>query len=281
MLLATSLVVLLGGCATTAPPVQNPEQLRSTHGFVRVTLPIAGAGSRVLLRSVKDGTDHELRRSESLGTGVFGAWVPAGEYEVSSMRNPDGGRYLTVQVNAGQMTELGGLIPVQLGGYERLTLPIRHPEIAADASRALTQLSPYLKTTQTVEWTPTLVPKAWKVNADPTGLGLIADLMIEYGRHVNKPPLNQQLKQQTNVVNLYRLSLSTLPPQVEEPAVDDQGTLYFGAELGQVRVRRSDGVWSTIDTGILQTPSLRRTRTWPSSAPKYRVPWSSTAGSST
>ena len=104
LLSATLVVVALYGCATAPGPAQNPEQLRATHGFVRVTLPSGDAQSKVVLRSVNGSAEHELRRNESLGVNVFGAWLPAGDYEIPELSNPDGSKYLAVQVSAGQMT---------------------------------------------------------------------------------------------------------------------------------------------------------------------------------
>lgn len=242
----------LWGCAATNGPAQNPEQLRATHGFVRVTLPLRTAQSKVVFKAVNGGAEYELRRDNQLGPDVFGSWLPAGEYQVAELSNPDGSKYLPVQVKAGQLTEMGGLVPIQLGGYEFVLLPIRHPEIAADSAHAVEHLSPYLSTRQSVDWRPRLVPKASRNDAGPTGLGLVADLLMEYERHVNKPALNQQLKQQSSISAMYELALTALPPQIEEPAVGDGGNLYFGAELGQLRVRGSDGRWSNVDTGTLE-----------------------------
>jgi len=251
-LLLVLAIVGMFGCATVSDPVQNPEQLRTTHGFVRVTLPLAGADTKLALRATNGGAWHELRRDESLGAHVFGSWLPAGEYEIPDLSNLDGSKYLGVRVNAGQMTELGGLVPIQLGGYEVVMLPIRHPEIAVDSVRAIDRLSRYLTTRQQQDWVPTQVPKPTETGIKFTGLGLIADLLVDYERYVNKPPLNERLKQQGNIDEMYNLAMTALPPQVEEPAVDVHGNLYFGAELGQVRVRRNDGTWSSLDTGTLQ-----------------------------
>ena len=250
---AALVVVGLYGCATAPEPAQDPEQLRATHGFVRVTLPLGDAQDKVVLRSTNGSAEHQLRRNESLGMGVFGAWLPAGDYEIPEMFNPDGSKYLGIHVNAGQLTELGGLVPIQLGGYEVVTLPIRHPEIAADSVRAIDLLSPHLKVRQPLEWNAKVVPKARKIEAESTVLGLIPALLMEYDRHVNKPALNQQLKRQSSIDAMFQLALTALPPQIEEPAVDAEGNLYFGAELGQVRVRNSDGLWTNLDTGTLQT----------------------------
>lgn len=244
---------LLSGCASTPEPMQNADQLKATHGYVRVTLPLGDTQSRLVLKALNGGASHELKRDAALGTNVFGLWLPAGSYEFPDLSNADGSKYLAVQVKAGQMTELGALVPVQLGGYEVVTLPIRHAEVDADSARALSKLSPHLTVRQALDWRPAAPPRPTKITTPPTGLGLIADLLMDYDRHVNKPSLNKRLKEQTDIDAMYRLALTALPPLAEEPAVDDKGNLYFGADLGQVRMRAKDGTWASLDTGTLQT----------------------------
>lgn len=244
---------LLSGCASTPDTMQNADQLKVTHGFVRVTLPLGDTQSRLALKALNGGAQHELKRNETLGPNVFGLWLPAGSYEFPDLVSADGGKYLAVQVNAGQMTELGALVPVQLGGYEVVTLPIRHAEVDADSARALSKLSPHLSVRQALDWRPTAPPKPIKITTPSTGLGLIADLLMDYDRHVNKPSLNKRLKEQTDIGAMYRLALTALPPLAEEPAFDDKGNLYFGADLGQVRMRAKDGSWTSLDTGTLQS----------------------------
>lgn len=252
---AALVAAALSGCATAPAtmPVQNPELLRATHGFVRVTLPVADASSRFVLRAVDGGAEHELRRDPALGAQVFGAWLPAGDYAIPELSNKDGSKYLAVPVSAGRMTELGGLVPLHIGAHEIITLPIRHPEIAAEAARAVDRLGPHLSARQSIDWLPSAIPKETAIPSPSLNLGLIVDLMMAYERHVNRPPLREQLKQQTSIESMYRLALGAMPPRNEEPAVDAKGNLYFGAELGQVRVRGSDGRWSHLDTGTLQT----------------------------
>ena len=244
---------LLSGCASVPEPVQNADQLKATHGFVRVTLPFGDSQYRPVLQALNGGAQHELKRNEALGSNVFGLWLPAGSYEFPELANTDGSKYLAVQVKAGQMTELGALVPIQLGGYEFITLPIRHAEVDADSARALAQLSPHLSNRQPLDWRPAAPPKPGKITTPPSGLGLIADLLSDYERHLNKPALNKRLKEQTSIDEMYLLALTALPPQAEEPAVDDKGNLYFGADLGQVRKRARDGSWTSLDTGTLQS----------------------------
>jgi hypothetical protein len=42
-----------------------------------------------------------------------------------------------------------------------------------------------------------------------------------------------------------------MAPRGDEAGVDRDGNLYYGADLGQIRVRRPDGTWNSLDTGSL------------------------------
>ena len=166
--LALAAVLLLSGCASTPEPVQNADQLKATHGFVRVTLPLGDTQSRPVLKALNGGAQHELKRNEALGNNVFGLWLPAGSYEFPDLVSADGGKYLAVQVNAGQMTALDALVHVQLGRYEVVTLPIRHAEVDADSMRAVSKLSTHLSVRQTLDWRPSTPPRPTKITTPPT-----------------------------------------------------------------------------------------------------------------
>jgi hypothetical protein len=237
---------VLAGCAPQQA-VQSPEELRGTHGFVHATLLRGLQGV-----TLKGAADHTLRRQPENGATAFGLWVPAGEYDVEGLVARDGSRYTPVTVVAGRMTDLGGLARMEIGGYENVTLPIRHPELDAERQKALQALRPHLRDATPIEWRPTAPPAAVRPVTPPTNLGLIADLITLYERERNKPPLNAQLKQAATIEEFYRGAVSVLPPATDEPASDAAGNLYYGAELGQVRMRSRDGQWSTLDTGTIQ-----------------------------
>jgi hypothetical protein len=78
---------------------------------------------------------------------------------------------------------------------------------------------------------------------------------MEYDRKVNRPPLSQQLKGLKTTDEFFRRATAALPPMTDEPGTDAEGKLYYGAELGQIRVRAPKGEWTNIDTGTLQTIS--------------------------
>lgn len=252
LMLAWWMALVLTGCVTT-PVTQAPAQLHATHGFVRVSLPLNHSADVLRLRSVKGGEEYKLIHQPDQGPFAFGLWIPAGEYEVAGLLNPDGSKYLSTEVRPGRLTDLGALIWLQIGGYESVLLPIQHPEAVAETQRAVEQLRPYLTASQSIAWMPRVPPKPEKSQMAPTGMGLIADLLMQYQRHVNMPPLNQQLKESKTIEEFFRRAVALMPPKADEPATDADSNLYYGADLGQIRVRRRDGQWTSIDTGTLQS----------------------------
>jgi hypothetical protein len=245
------MLLALTGCAQV-PTVQSPGELSSTHGFVHVMMPTVQSGYVSLRAMGKDG-QYTLISQPTHGPSAYGLWVPPGEYQVAGFVNPDGSKYLPVNVSQGRVTDLGGVVQLKIGGYESVWLPIRHPEIAVETQRAIDKLRPHLADAEPLEWKPLVPPRSVERGSASTGLGLIADLLQIYLEHVNKPPLNKQLKETKTIEDFFQLAATAIPPQTEEPGVDDRGNLYYGAELGRIRVRSPAGQWSSLDTGTLQT----------------------------
>ncbi len=252
--LTACLATLLAGCAVTPEPLQSPEQLRSTHGFVRATLPPGAVKLEPLkLRNVQGGGELTLRAYPTHGSGSFGLWLPEGDYEIPGLQQAGGQKYSPIHVERGRVTDLGAVLDLQLGAYEYFTVAVSHPEARADLKAALRDLQPHLRSTEPFDWTTSTVPKAQAITSPATGLGLVADLLMAYERHVNKPPLQKRLKEAKSVEEAFRLALTGVPPQTDEPGIDAAGTLYFGAALGQLRTRTRNGEWGSVDTGTLQT----------------------------
>lgn len=228
-----------------------PAELSVTHGFVRVTLPQWGFGDPPKLRTRAGKGSYTLIRVAEDGSYAYGAWVPAGQYDIEGTVAADGSPYTPIVVESGRMTDLGALLRIQLGGYETVLLPIRHPEADAEARAAQSRLSSVLHAADSPRWEPTAPPKSVRAEAPLTGLGLIADLLTDYERHINKPPLSKQLKEAPTLDALAALARLAVAPRTEESASDRAGNLYFGADFGQLRIRRPDGTWGSIDTGTL------------------------------
>jgi hypothetical protein len=245
-----ALCALLGACAT-APIQQSASELAPTHGYVYVNLPKGGSGTFLTLRSLSDQKKYTLLARNDPGANAYGFWVLAGEYEVYQWGAELWGPYPSVTVKPGQITDLGSLVQISLGGYEFVMLPLQVPEFSHHVEAAVSEYRSVLSTTTLIEWQPSAPPQPMIMRAPATGLGLIGDLLIEYSRRVNKPSLNSQLKAAKTIPEFLAIAKTAATPLVDDVASDGPGTLYYPADYGQIRVRNAAGEWSAIDTGTL------------------------------
>ena len=230
---------------------QLPQTLSVTHGYLFVSFPKGGTPI-VYVREVKSKVKHNLRARKDPGKTAFGLWVPAGEYTLDSVDGNELKDSQPFQVDAGTVTNLGGLLPFNIGGYQLVVIPLRHSELAHDVDTAINEFRPYLKTDTPIEWRPTSLPQPVHIrDFSSSGFGIVGDVIMAIVRENNKPAINSQLKSTTSVEDFYRLAFATLPPMYEEATADENSSLYFGADLGQIRMRRSDGTWTALDTETL------------------------------
>jgi len=244
-------VVCLPALAAKKPEPTAAERA-ATQGYLRVTMPQWEYAGEFTLTSMQ-GKKHETfapELKERNGLASWGGWIAAGEYQLTGILAADGKPYAPITVRAGEITDLGTLLRVPLGGYEYMIVPLPESNDAdADAMRA--RVTPLLKSPQVIRWQPAELPQAAKFTEKGPGLGLVADLLLAHDRKVNKPPLAKILKETRDRDAFLALAKSSMPPRAEESAVDDRGNLYFGADLGQIRVRDTAGNWSSLDTGSL------------------------------
>jgi hypothetical protein len=226
-----------------------PAELAATHGFVRVSLPQWQSANVFVLRNAQTKKDSVLTRQSEDGPYSYGAWLREGEYEIPDTHAQDGGRYEPIVVRAGEITDLGAVLKIQLGGYESVWLPLQHAEAAVEIAAAQARLGALVK--NLTSWRPSAPPQPIKEGTPDTHLGLIADLIMMYDRKVNKPPLSKQLREARTLETLMPLARLAVAPRIEEAGVDEALNFYYGADFGQVRVRHADGVWGSIDTGTL------------------------------
>jgi hypothetical protein len=242
------LAFLLAGCVSV--PVQSPSELAATHGYVYVNLPKGGTGS-LAIKPLNEKKEYGLLAREDSGVRAFGRWLPAGEYKLAKWGDYKWGDYPSFSVKAGHLTDLGSLIPFQIGGHEIVVLPIRHSEVARDVSIAINEYKPFLVSMEPIKWEPQAPPKPIKLKMQSTGLGLVADLISQHERNVNKPSMNKQLREVASVQDFFRLAKAAMPPLTDEPSIDAQANLYYGADFGQIRFRKPTAEWGAIDTGTL------------------------------
>lgn len=243
----TIFIFILAGCATA--PVQNAEQLSKTHGYVFADFPKSGSSGTLIVEAI--GTKKTYTFAQRKGSTSGGVWVPAGEYKISSFWGYEWGEYDHIVVEAGRITDLGSLIPIELGGYDFVILPVRSKGAEFAIQAPIAEFKDYLSTSSPILWSPKLVPRAMKHETSMSGFGLIFDLMVSYQRSVNKPSINKQLAVTKDIDKFFEIAKGGMPPNTDQTAADNEGNLYFGAALGQIRTRSKDGVWASLDTGSL------------------------------
>ena len=233
---------------------QDPEKLAPTHGYAYVFFPKGTAGA-LTVKSQKDGREYTLAIRNDPGMKAYGLWLPEGKYTVSRWGQYSWGEYPEFEVQAGRITDMGGLMPVNIGGYEIVVLPMNHAETAREIDMAINEISIHLKSREPIQWRPATPPKPIKLTQPLSGLGLVADLLLAHDRKVNKPSFVTQLKSATTNEEFFKINKAVTPPMYVEAAVDNASDLYFGADLGQMRVRHADGTWGNIGIDTLHTIS--------------------------
>lgn len=246
-----SALLVCSAAFAAAPDGASPGELAPTHGYVFVTFPKGGTADTLMLQSLQDKHQYRLAERADSGAHAFGAWLPPGDYRIAKWNDQEAGDYPPIHVEAGRVTDLGALIQFFIGNYDIVVLPVRRPEIAHDVDATIGQYRQVLASPEPIQWTPAVTPKPIHQVQAASGLGLIVDLLLAYDHKVNTPSVNRRLHEETSVDAFLRLALSSMPPNVEQPAKDADSNLYFGADLGQVRERHADGTWSALDTGTL------------------------------
>ena len=251
-LLLLFVTLLFAGCQGAPVVQQSAEKLAPTNGYVYVSLPKFSYYKGITVRSLKTKEEHQLAKRSDPGITAYGLWLPAGKYVLSGWSNYELKDYPAFEVAPGRITDLGSLIPVNIGGHELVILPIRHPEVADEVSKAATGFAKYLRSQQPLTWSMQRTPTPVKLVAQASGLGLVVDIINVHAHEAIKPSINKELKATKTIPEFFRLALTAIHPEVMEPAADKDGNQYYGADLGQVRVRYKIGNWGALSTGSLK-----------------------------
>ena len=219
---------------------------------MQVVIPQFGAMTPLAVRPVA-GTSATRLEALPEGDGtLYGLWLPPGRYKLAAWIQSGIPDFPEFEVRARRLTNLGTLVPVTLGAKEMALLPVQDAESARLAREAAQRLRPHLAEAKALTWQSIDLPKPFVINPGDTGLGIIAELLVLYEQHVNQTPIAKRLREAKTPAEMLALAKEAAAPRTKEPAVDDQGRLYFGAVLGQVRMRTPAGTWSSIDTGSLR-----------------------------
>lgn len=246
------IVTVLTGCVST-PVVQSPSQLSPTHGYVFADSPKIQPS--LSISSLQDGTQFDfIKRSDE---SSYGVWVPSGEYKLERWYGHTLEGYSPFMVKAGQITNLGSLVAVSIGDHKQVVLPVKHPDNLKKIEETIHEFGPFLSSKGVIEWQTDGVPKPFEVSwcpgcVQPTS-GLVVIALTAIGQEITRPPINKQLNDAKTIDDYFRIAKAGSPPLTKTPGVDAAAKLFFGADLGQIRVRSPSGVWSAIDTGVLNT----------------------------
>lgn len=226
----------------------------ANHGFVLATLPGSEPIDALVLRSVADNTDYRLAKIPNREGKTFGLWLPAGEYKILKWRDSYLKEYPSLVVAPGQLTDMGSLVPVPVGDGQLVLLPLRNDETRSKAQATVAELEAALSSKDVLPWDVDRVPPAIAdfVDADPANrFGLIGALLMYYEGRANASPISKQLRATAAVDAFLALAKTATPPLTQKLVADAKGRSYFGAALGQIRVRDAGGVWGALDTGSL------------------------------
>ncbi|WP_321812151.1 hypothetical protein [Burkholderia sp. BCC1985] len=243
-------LIFLFGCVN-APVIQSPSQLAATHGYVYVSIPKGSASDSVQLESLKDNSTFLLQPHPGIDSYGAGLWIPAGEYRLAKWKNYNLIDYPKIEVQRGRITDLGGLIQLPIGGYKFVVLPVRHREFVENLNSIVNEYQSVLMSKYPIEWEVQKVPAPIETIYPLTGLGLLADLLMDYERHVNRPAISKQLVDTRAANDFFQLWKTAAPPLTRKFEHDASGNLYYGADMGQIRIRGPQGNWRSLDTGSL------------------------------
>lgn len=251
--LAIGITAITSACATAQSVQQAAASMRQSHGYVIVARPrLLGVDpAEITLRPVGGGDDYALAPTAA-NSEVLASWLPPGQYEIAQIAGSDKGKFGPIEVKAGQVTDMGGIVWATIGNNERVLLPLRHKDLTAALTAAVEPLKE-LPLGERIEWKPTAPPQIQKVptaNAMP-GSGLLIYAIEAYIDHANKTPLRTQLRTTQSLDEFTKLYLPSAAPVLGGASVGAGGTVYLGGNFGQLRKRDAAGTWRSIDTGTL------------------------------
>lgn len=225
----------------------------SVQGYVLASLPGAEPADTLVLESVNDKAKYRLAKLASRGGHTLGIALPAGDYRLHKWRDGFMPPYPTITVMAGRLTDMGSLVPVPVGNNDMVLLPLHNAETARNAQAAAAELQS-LQSRAPLPWRVERVPAPSQVVLDPgQRFGLIPYLLKYYEARANAAPIGKRLREVVSVDEFAALAKLATPPLTQKLVMDAQGRSYFGAALGQIRVRDANGTWSALDTGSLHT----------------------------
>jgi len=253
--------LLLAGCAPTKP---DHIARQADSGYLFADLPSWKAPKRITVKSLATAKEYSLGTNVGAAGGTLGSWLPAGDYALEKWDRYVFKGYPPIHIEAGRATTLGSLVSIQAGGYKFFVVPEHTAEAQAALDGVKRQLGPEVAAQPPLEWHPVKPPEPFETDKAVGTVGLAAYLISAYEASRNEPALRQQMLTATSIDTILELARVASVPVMDFPYADGSGSLYYGAELGQIRVRQASGDWSAWDTGTLRsvTALTRRDGIW-------------------
>ena len=227
----------------------NPQPIG--QGYVYGNYPTSSKLGSLTFISESDKKEYELVPKQDGDVFSMAAWLPPGDYRLAKWGNQPLSGYPKVVVKSGQLINLGSFVSIGIGDDKIVILPVIPNNSDKHVKKVLADQKGQLSAKDVITWTSATVPSPISGEFKSTGLGLIVDLMAAYDKKTNTPPLKKRLQETQVAEDFLKLAKSGVPPLTLDPGSDELGTLYYGAELGQIRTRTSKGEWASLDTGVL------------------------------
>lgn len=244
LLLSFSLVACNSGYVKKDPALVSP-----THGYVMVNMPREPGA--LVFKSAKGKQSYIPIDRNSDFSGI---WLPEGDYELTSISTllapyKVKGLYPKVKIRAGKITDMGSLVNFPVGELKMVWLPVDLPDQQKKLEETLTEFQAYVDSTDVIRWTMDEVPEPVKGQVGQ-GSGALIQFLIEQEYLAMDSDLQADLLEVKDIEEFYTLAVRLLPPTwYFQPESDAQGNLYYATDLGHVRKRTPDAIWSGHGTG--------------------------------
>lgn len=245
---ALALLLVFSSSVQAATP---PKPGDAGAGYVVMSFPSLEFPVQLSVKSA-DKKSYDVPVLTGAHEPAAGMWLPAGDYHLYQWTRRDVADYASFHVEAGAVTDLGGLVPIDIGEYKAIVVPVHTDATTAAAKDVVKALAVQPARPE---------PVAWQAAAEPLQLadrgaesvlpGLVPLALLAIERNRNKAPLSERLSSDKDSRHVLDVARDAAIPVMKTPVVDAQRRLLYGAELGQVRVRDTAGVWTAIDTGSL------------------------------
>jgi len=254
------LICWSAACEGKEPVTQDPKALAPTHGYVFANAPkgadlleitpVAGGKAVRLVERAESAAAQGVwvQEGDHLVRGVTkqGLWVPEGEYFVSRWGDATWQPEQRFRVQAGRVTDLGSLVTFGIGASYRIFASLRPVEETHAIDGVLKEFDAVLSQKEPISWHQSKPSDPSRIAIAPGDKGLIPDLFRSAAFKNSQPPLVRSLLAAATPDQLLADAREITSPITEEAAIDESGRLYFGADLGVLRIRTPDARWTSV-----------------------------------